>query len=179
MSRIGKKPVVIPSGIKIDIRDKEISVEGPKGKISFKCHNRISIETKDNQVIVKSLLQDKLDKSLHGLTRSIIANIVKGVSEGYSKELEIQGVGFRASVSGNVLSLILGFSHPVNFNIPADIKIETPKQTQIIIRGIDKQRVGEIAAQIRRIFPPEPYKGKGIRYAGEYVRRKLGKAATK
>ena len=147
--------------------------------MAFQLPQRITCEIKDNQVIVKSPLKSGLDKSLHGLTRSVIANMVQGVCEGYTKELEIQGVGFRASVSGNALSLILGFSHPVNFPIPADIKIEVPKPTQVVIKGIDKQRVGEISAQIRRIYPPEPYKGKGIRYAGEIVRRKVGKAATK
>lgn len=179
MSRIGKKPITIPQGVKLNIKGQELSVEGPKGKTSLNCHGRITLEAKDNQLIVKSALANRIDKSLHGLTRSLIANMIKGVSEGYAKELEIQGVGFRAAVQGNILSLILGFSHPVSFPIPADIKIETPKPTQIVVRGIDKQRVGETSAQIRRIYPPEPYKGKGIRYAGEHVRRKLGKSATK
>ena len=179
MSRIGKKPIDITTGIKVSIADGVVSVEGPKGKAKLDLPARISCEVKDNQVIVKSPLKSRIDKSLHGLIRSLLANMVKGVSEGYAKELEIQGVGFRASVQGNSLVLILGFSHPVNFVIPADIKIETPKPTQIIVKGIDKQRVGEIASQIRRIFPPEPYKGKGIRYSGEVVRKKVGKSATK
>lgn len=179
MSRIGKRPIVLSAGVKVNIDNGEVSVEGQKGKLTFKLPQRITCEIKDNQVIVNSPLKSRLDKSLHGLTRSVIANMVRGVSEGYTKELEIQGVGFRASASANGLSLILGFSHPVNFPIPADLKIETPKPTQVVIKGIDKERVGEIAAQIRRIYPPEPYKGKGIRYAGEIVRRKVGKAASK
>ena len=179
MSRIGKKPIAIIPGVKVSISKGEILVEGRGGKLTFNLPARISCEIKDSQVIISSPLNSHLDKSLHGLTRSLIANMVKGVSEGYAKELEIQGVGFRAALQGNSLSLILGFSHPVAFPVPADIKIETPKPTQIIVRGIDKQRVGEVAAQIRRIFPPEPYKGKGVRYLGEVVRRKVGKAATK
>ncbi len=179
MSRIGKKPIAIPQGVKVAINCSQIQVEGTKGKLSLDCQERITLQVKDNQLIVGSPLKSKADRSLHGLSRSLIANMVRGVSEGYTKELEIQGVGLRASVAGDTLSLILGFSHPVEFPIPKDIKIETPKPTQVFVRGIDKQRVGEIAAEIRRIYPPEPYKGKGIRYKGEYVRRKLGKAATK
>ncbi len=179
MSRIGKKIITVPSGVKVNIKDSAITVEGSKGKLFFECPGRVNVESSDNQIVVKSPLRSRVDRSLHGLTRSLINNMIKGVSEGFSKEMEIQGVGFRAAVNGNNLTLILGFSHPVNFPIPADIKIETPKPTSIVIRGIDKQRVGEVASQIRRIFPPEPYKGKGIRYVGEQVRRKLGKAATK
>ena len=179
MSRIGKKSIPISAGVKVDIANSQVLVEGQKGKLAFALPHRISCEVKDNQVFVKSGLKNRLDKSLHGLTRSIIANMIKGVSQGYTKELEIQGVGFRAAAQPNALSLILGFSHPVSFVIPSDIKIETPKPTSIIVRGIDKQRVGEIAAQIRRIYPPEPYKGKGIRYSGEVVRKKVGKAAAK
>ena len=179
MSRIGKKPILITSGVKVNVNQLEVSVEGPKGRLALNLPGRISCEVKDNQVFVTSPLQSRLDKALHGLSRSLLANMVQGVSTGYAKELEIHGVGLRASVSGNTLILILGFSHPVNFPIPADIKIETPKPTLIIVRGIDKQRVGEVAAQIRRIYPPEPYKGKGIRYLGEIVRRKVGKAAAK
>lgn len=180
MSRIGKKPIVIPQGVKVSIKDGEVFVEGKLGKQQFRLpSHRITCDIKENQVLVNSPLAARLDKSLHGLSRSLIANMIKGVSEGYSKELEIQGVGFRAAIQNNILVLILGFSHPVNFIVPPDIKIETPKPTQIIVKGIDKQRVGEIAAQIRRLFPPEPYKGKGIRYLGEFVRKKIGKAATK
>lgn len=179
MSRIGKKPIAIASGVKVNINNSEVCVEGQKGKLRYNLPGRIALEIKDNQVLVRSPLQGRADRSLHGLSRSLLSNMIKGVSEGYSKELEIQGVGFRAALQGNVLSLILGFSHPVNFALPADIKIEVPKPNQVIVKGIDKERVGEIAAQIRRIYPPEPYKGKGIRYLGEAVRKKVGKAATK
>lgn len=179
MSRIGKKPITIVSGVKVAIHNGEVLVESQKGKLKYALPHRITGEVKDSQVIIKSPLQSRADKSLHGLSRSLISNMIQGVSEGYMKELEIQGVGFRASVTGNILTLILGFSHPVSFPIPGDIKIETPKPTQVLVRGIDKQRVGEIAAQIRRFYPPEPYKGKGIRYSGEVVRRKVGKKAAK
>lgn len=179
MSRIGKKPIAIAHGVKVNINNSEVCVEGQKGKLKYNLPGCVTLEIKDNQVLVRSPLQSRADRSLHGLSRSLIANMIKGVSEGYGKELEIHGVGFRAAVQGNSLSLILGFSHPVNFALPADIKIEVPKPTQVIVKGIDKERVGEIAAQIRRIYPPEPYKGKGIRYLGEVVRKKVGKAATK
>lgn len=179
MSRIGKKPIAIPSGVKVAVTNGKVAVEGKGGALTYTLSSRITCEVKDGRVTVQSPLRSKLDKSLHGLTRSLVANMIKGVSEGYAKEMEIQGVGFRASSQSNVLTLILGFSHPVSFPIPADVKIETPKPTTVIVRGIDKQRVGEVAAQIRRIYPPEPYKGKGIRYTGEVVRRKVGKAATK
>lgn len=176
MSRIGKKPVAIPASVKVELKDNSITVEGPKGVLSRTLHQRISLETKDNQVLVKRLTDMKLDKSLHGLYRALIANMIKGVTEGYQKDLEIIGVGFKAAVQGNTLNMQLGFSHPVNFTIPEGIKIETPKPTQIVIKGIDKEKVGEIATEIRAIFPPEPYKGKGIRFAGEYVKKKVGKA---
>lgn len=176
MSRIGKKPVVIPAGVKVEVKDNAVNVEGPKGKLSRVLHQRINLEIKDNQVLVKRVSDTKLDKSLHGLYRSLIANMIKGVTEGYQKELEIIGVGFKAAVQGNALNMQLGFSHPVNFPIPDSIKVETPKPTQIVVSGIDKEKVGEISTEIRAIFPPEPYKGKGIRFVGEYVKKKVGKA---
>jgi len=176
MSRIGKKPVAIPKDVKVEVKDGAIFVEGPKGKLNRPLHYRISIELKDNQAWVKRQADTKLDKSLHGLYRALVLNMIKGVTEGYTKELEIIGVGFKAAVQGNVLNLQLSFSHPVNFPIPEGIKIETPKPTQIIIRSIDKEKIGEVASEIRRILPPEPYKGKGIRYAGEYIKKKVGKS---
>jgi len=181
MSRIGKKPVTIPKDTKVEVKDGEILIEGPKGKLARPLSARIKIEIKENRLFVQRVSDIKTDKSLHGLYRALILNMIKGVNEGYSKELTIVGVGFRAQVQGNNLNMQLGFSHPVNFAIPEDIKIETPKQTQIIIRGLDKEKVGEIAAEVRAILPPEPYKGTGIRYAAEYVRKKIGKAqaATK
>lgn len=177
MSRIGKKPVIVPKEVKVDIKDGVVSVEGPKGKLSRKLSSRVTAEFKDGQIIFKRVADTKLDRMQHGLDRALIANMVKGVTEGYVKELEIIGVGFKAQVQGATLTMSLGFSHPVVFNIPEGIKIETPKQTQLIIRGIDKEKVGEIATEIRCVYPPEPYKGKGIRFAGEYIKKKVGKAA--
>jgi len=176
MSRIGKKPVTVPKEAKIEVKDGVIFVEGPKGKLNRKLSDRISIEIKDGQLFVKRVADTKMDKSLHGLYRALIVNMIKGVTEGYVKELEIIGVGFKAGVQGDNLNMALGFSHPVNFAIPAGIKIETPKPTQLVIRGIDKEMVGQVACEIRAIYPPEPYKGKGIRFVGEYVKKKIGKA---
>jgi large subunit ribosomal protein L6 len=176
MSRVGRKPILIPKNVKVSIIGNTILVEGPKGKLTLDAHPKIAVEAKAEQIIVSRSSDDKSDKSLHGLTRSLINNMVMGTTVGYQKELEIQGVGFRVQVSGKKLVLQLGFSHPVDFHIPEGIIMEAPKPTQIVIKGIDKQKVGETAAEIRAIFPPEPYKGKGIRYLGEYVRKKAGKA---
>jgi large subunit ribosomal protein L6 len=176
MSRIGKKPITIPKDVKIEVKDSLIFIEGPKGKLNRLISGRITLETKDNQLFVKRVSDTKLDKSLHGLFRALIFNMIRGVTEGYSKGLEIVGMGFRAQVQGANLNMQLGFSHQVNFPIPEGINIETPKQTQIVVKGIDKEMVGRVASEIRAVFPPEPYKGKGIRYAGEYVRKKVGKA---
>jgi len=176
MSRIGKKPVPIPQAVKVEIKDGSIFIEGPKGKLSRSLSDRLTFDIKDNLVVVGRRVDTKLDRSMHGLYRALIACMIKGVNEGYTKELEIIGVGFKAQVQGNKLTMNLGFSHPVNFSVPEGIKIETPKQTQIVIKGVDKEKVGEIAAEIRAVYPPEPYKGKGIRYAGEQVKKKVGKA---
>ena len=179
MSRVGKKPIQILKGVKVSVNGDIVLVEGPKGKLSQKVHPAIKVEVKGEQVIVtpqeKSELLDNVG-ALHGLTRSLINNMVLGVTNGYQKELEIQGVGFRAQVSGKKLVLLVGFSHPVEFPIPEGIVIEAAKPTQLSVKGIDKHKVGQVAAEIRDIFPPEPYKGKGIRYVGEYVRKKVGKA---
>jgi large subunit ribosomal protein L6 len=176
MSRIGKKPIAIPKDVKLDVKDGSVSVEGPKGKLNLALSSRIPLEIKENQVFIKRVTDTKLDRSLHGLFRALINNMIKGVTEGYKKELEIIGVGFKASVQGKSLNMSLGFSHPVNFPIPDGIKIETPKPTQIVVSGIDRELVGRVSTEIRAIFPPEPYKGKGIRFAGEYVKKKIGKA---
>jgi len=176
MSRIGKKLIIIPKDVKVEVKDDSVYVEGPKGKLSRIFSSRIGLEIKENQLFVKRDSDTKPDKALHGLYRALINNMIKGVTEGYSKQLEIIGVGFKAAVLGNNLNLQLSFSHPVNFPIPEGIKIETPKPTQIVIRGIDKEKVGEVAHEIRAILPPEPYKGKGIRFVGEYVKKKVGKA---
>jgi large subunit ribosomal protein L6 len=181
MSRIGRKPISVPKDVKIDIKERNVFVEGPKGKLERTFADRISLELKDNQLIVKRLGNISSDKALQGLTRALIANMIKGVTDGYVKEMEIIGVGYKAAVQGNNLTMQLGFSHPVVFSIPEGIKIATPKPTQIVISGIDKEKVGEVAAEIHSVRPPEPYKGKGIRFVGEYVRKKVGKAqaATK
>lgn len=176
MSRIGRKPITIPEGVKLEIGDSIVSVEGPNGKLNCSVSNRITLEIKDNQLFLKRLSDAKSDKSLHGLYRALINNTIKGVTVGFSRELEIIGTGFKALVQGNNLNLQIGFSHPVSLSIPEGIKIETPKVTQIVVRGIDKELVSRFAARIRAIFPPEPYKGKGIRYVGEYVKKKIGKA---
>ena len=176
MSRIGKKPIAIPQGVKVEIKDRNVLIEGPKGKLQRPLAPRINAESKDNKVLVSRVGDSKVDKSMHGLYRALINNMIIGVTTGYTKELEIQGVGFKAQLQGAKLTMNLGFSHPVVFTIPEGIKIETPKPTNIIIRGIDKEKVGEIAAEIRAVYPPEPYKGKGIRYTGEHVRKKVGKA---
>jgi large subunit ribosomal protein L6 len=178
MSRIGKKPVAIPQGVKVEVKEGKVLVEGPKGKLDYAFSYRVNVAVKDNQVMVSRSQDTKLDRTLHGLTRALINNMIKGVVEGYTRELEIIGVGFKAQVQGNNLNLLLGFSHPIDFPIPEGIKIEAPKPTQLVVRGIDKEKVGEVAAEIRALYPPEPYKGKGIRYVGEYVKKKVGKAAA-
>jgi len=176
MSRIGNKPIAIPAGVKVEVNDRTVSTEGPKGKNSRILPARITVAVQDGQVKVSRQSDIASDKALHGLVRSLIAGMIKGVTEGYGKDLEIVGVGFKAAVQGQALKLEVGFSHSVNFTAPEGIKIETPKPTQITIRGVDKEKVGEVAAEIRSVYPPEPYKGKGIRYSGEAVRKKVGKA---
>ena len=176
MSRIGEKPVIIPKDVQVEIKEREFVVTGPKGTAAKKLSDRIKMEIKDDKVLVSRIGDAKTDRALHGLHRALLACMVKGVTEGYKKELEIQGVGFKAQVQGNILNLQLSYSHPVNMNIPEGIKIETPKPTQIVVTGIDKEKVGKMASEIRAVYPPEPYKGKGIRYAGEYVKKKVGNA---
>ncbi|MEW6008916.1 MAG: 50S ribosomal protein L6 [Candidatus Omnitrophota bacterium] len=179
MSRIGKKAIVVPNEVKVEITKESISATGPKGKSQIKIPPGISVSLDSNKLVFSRATNTKPSKSLHGLTRSLAFNMIEGVKKGFVKELEIVGVGFRAQIQGKTLVMMLGFTHAVNFPIPDDIKILAPKQTQIVIEGIDKFRVGQVAAQIRDIFPPEPYKGKGIRYVGEYVRRKVGKVVAK
>jgi large subunit ribosomal protein L6 len=176
MSRLGKKLVAIPKDVKVEVKDGVVYVEGPKGKLTRKLVDRISIEIKDGTLLVKRAANTKIDKSLHGLFRALIVNMIVGVTQGYLKELEIQGVGFKAAVAGNKLDMALGFSHPVNYIIPEGIKIETPKPTQVVIKGMDKELIGKVATEIRAFYPPEPYKGKGIRFVGEHVKKKIGKA---
>ncbi|MFH1621709.1 MAG: 50S ribosomal protein L6 [Candidatus Omnitrophota bacterium] len=179
MSRLGKKSIIVPKEVKANISGNKICVEGKKGKLEHVMPSRISIEAKDDQLFVKIASELKIDKSLQGTTRAIILNMIKGVTEGYVKQLEIVGVGYRAQKQQDKLNLQLGFSHPVVYTSLEGVEIETPKPNQIVVKGIDKVKVGQTAAEIRSILPPEPYKGKGIRYANEYVRKKIGKTITK
>lgn len=180
MSRIGKQPVPIPSGVEVSVKDGVVHVKGSKGKLEFRFHGRIKVEVADKNVVIMRAGDEKLDRSLHGLSRTLIANMVEGVTKGFSKQLEIQGVGYRATMKGKDLELALGFSHPVIFKAPEDISFEIDKEKKNIIKvsGIDKELVGQTSARLRGLRPPEPYKGKGIRYFGEVIRRKAGKAAT-
>ncbi len=176
MSRIGNKPVDIPAKVKVNIgNDGAVAVEGPKGKLNWTLPRRIKASVQDNHVSLVREAETRSVKALHGLARSLVHNMVKGVSEGFTQNLEIEGVGFKAAVQGANLNLSLGFSHPVLFPIPREIKIVVTDNTKIAISGIDKKLVGQVAADIRRYYPPEPYKGKGVRYAGEQIRRKEGK----
>jgi large subunit ribosomal protein L6 len=179
MSRVGKQPIILPKQVKANFKDGMIYIEGPKGRLELRLPYKIKVEIDNEKILVKRESDDKKTKSLHGTIRALINNMVKGVTEGFKKELEIVGVGYKAQLKGQTLVLNLGFSHPIEVSIPKDLKVNLPSQTKISIEGIDKQKVGEFAAQIRRIYPPEPYKGKGIRYAQEAVRRKLGKALAK
>jgi len=179
MSRIGQKPIEIPKGVKLVVNQGLVNVEGPKGKLSFPVSHRIKTVMKENVLVLERATDSIPDKSIHGTTRSCIANMIKGVTDGFVKELQIEGVGFKAAVQGKQLNLALGFTHPVIFDIPEGLTAETPKPTIVIIKGTDKVKVGHFAAKIRKVYPAEPYKGKGVRYAGEVVRRKAGKTVTK
>jgi large subunit ribosomal protein L6 len=179
MSRIGKIPVEIPKGVKVAVNGKTVQVEGPKGKLSHDLPSGVSIEQKDNKVIVARQRNDKQSTANHGTVRALIRNMLIGVSEGHKKNLEVQGVGFRVAIQGEKLVMNLGFSHPIEYVIPKSVKLTSAKPTEIAIEGTDKQTVGQVAAEIRSKKPPEPYKGKGIRYAGEVVKRKQGKSVTK
>jgi len=176
MSRIGKKQIDLPEKVKVDFGvNGAVQVEGPKGKLQWTMPTQISAKLNERTVVVERADESRESRALHGLSRALIANMVAGVSAGFMKDLEINGVGFKAAVSGSVLNLSLGFSHPINFSIPDGIKITVAENTKIKIEGIDKHLVGQVAADIRRYYPPEPYKGKGVKYAGEVIRRKEGK----
>ena len=179
MSRIGKKPVVIPSNVTVKLNGQSLSVKGPKGELNDTFHPNISIEIKDNEILAARSNDFKENRALHGLTRSLIQNMIIGVSDGYSKTLDIVGVGYRVELKENNLLINIGYSHPVYFMPPDGITLQTPTQTQIVISGIDKQLVGAVASKIRSIRKPEPYKGKGIKYSNEVIRRKAGKTAGK
>ena len=179
MSRIGKRQVTVPDGVKVSVAaDNMVTVQGKGGKLTYKAPAGFKLEVKGNAFFVARPSDSKQDKSTHGLIRSLVNNMVIGVNDGYKKELEITGVGFKAAVQGKVLNIQLSYTHPINYEIPEGIIITTPKPNIIIVTGIDKARVGEAAAQIRDYYRPEPYKGKGIKYSGEHVRRKSGKAVA-
>jgi large subunit ribosomal protein L6 len=177
MSRIGRKPVPVPEAVTVEIGAANIAVKGPKGELTQTLSPEMTVTQEDGQVNVARPTDRGPHRALHGLTRSLIANMVEGVTEGFEKRLEIQGVGYRAALKGKNLDLALGFSHPVSIEAPEGIEFEVPQPTEVIVRGIDKQLVGQVAADIRKRRPPEPYKGKGIRYKGEQVLRKVGKRA--
>ena len=177
MSRIGKQPIELPSGVNVAISPGRVQVNGPLGELSQSVPARMQISQEDGTLVVKRPTERGDDRALHGLTRSLLANMVEGVTKGFEKRLELQGVGYRAALRGTDLELNVGYSHPVVIKPPQGINFEVPDATSVLVKGIDKQQVGELAAQVRKVRPPEPYKGKGIRYEGEYVRRKVGKRA--
>jgi large subunit ribosomal protein L6 len=177
MSRIGKQPVEIPSGVDVAIEGARVTVKGPRGTLEQTFHEEMRIVREDGEIRVERPSDEGFHRSLHGLSRTLLANMVEGVTKGFEKRLEIVGVGYRAALRGQDLELSVGYSHPVAFPKPEGIEFEVPAPTRIVVRGNDKQLVGEVAANIRKVRKPEPYKGKGIRYEGEYVRKKAGKAA--
>ncbi|XSG82301.1 MAG: 50S ribosomal protein L6 [Methyloligella sp. ZOD6] len=175
MSRIGKRPVTIPSGVTATLDGQHVAVKGPKGELSQHLVDDVLLKLEDGELTVSPRDESKRSQAMWGMSRTVIANLVTGVTEGFTKKLEITGVGYRAAVQGKTLQLNLGFSHDVNYPIPEGIEIQCPKPTEIVVSGIDKQKVGQVAAEIRAYRPPEPYKGKGVRYEGEYILRKEGK----
>ena len=175
MSRIGNKPVVIPAGVTIDLKDNTVTVKGPKGELSYTFNQNITLVQNEGEVVFTRPDDSKENKTIHGTTRAVFNNMVVGVTDGFQKELELIGVGYRAQLQGKKLVLNVGYSHPVEFTPEEGIEIEVPSNTKVIVKGYDKQKVGELAANIRGVRPPEPYKGKGIRYVNEFVRRKEGK----
>jgi large subunit ribosomal protein L6 len=176
MSRIGKQPITLPRGVEVRIEGSQVTVKGPKGELSQAIDPDLKVEQQDGQLVLSRPSDQPRHRSMHGLYRTLVANMVTGVSEGFSKTLEMQGVGYRAQMQGPTLVLNIGFSHPVEVSPPSNIEFEVDGTSKIIIKGMSKEQVGQVAADVRKIRPPEPYKGKGIRYAGEYVRRKAGKA---
>ncbi len=179
MSRIGRKPISIPSGVTVSVDGSTVKVKGPKGELARTFEPTMKVRVENNEVLVERPNDDKRERALHGLTRALLANMVTGVTDGFKKTLEIVGVGYRAEKKGKNLVVSVGYSHPVNYPEPTGITLTTPAPTTIVIEGIDKQKVGQVAAELREFRPPEPYKGKGIRYQGEQVRRKAGKTAGK
>lgn len=179
MSRVGRKPIEVPKNVKLAVENGAVNVEGPKGKLSFRLSRRVKAELKDGALSFSRLGELKTDKALQGTSRSVVSNMIKGVTDGFVKELTIEGVGFKAQVQGRTINLLLGFTHPVILEVPEGLTVEAPKPTQVFIKGVDKVAVGHFAAKIRKIYEAEPYKGKGVRYVDEVVRRKAGKTVTK
>ena len=175
MSRIGKQPVAIPAGVKVNLKDRQVFIEGPKGKLDLTLPSRTSVKVEAGKIVVARDGEDAQAKAMHGLGRALLNNMVKGVTQGYVKKLEIQGVGFKAAVQGNIVNMALGYSHPINYPLPAQVKVTVEENTKITVEGPDKQSVGQVAADLRAFYPPEPYKGKGVRFVGEHVKRKEGK----
>src|SRR6476646_8069353 len=175
MSRIGKQPIAMPTQVKVEVKGQQVFVEGPKGKLNMELPRRTSLKVEGSQVLVSRQGDDAQAKALHGLSRALVNNMVKGVSEGFVKKLEIQGVGFKAAVQGKVVNMALGYSHPINYPIPDTITVKVEENTKLTIEGPNKELVGKVAAELRSYYPPEPYKGKGVRYTDEHVVRKEGK----
>ena len=175
MSRIGKQPIAIPAKVKVEVKGQKVLVEGPKGKLNWELPSRTSVKVEGTTINVSRAGEDAQSRALHGLSRALINNMVKGVSDGFVKKLEINGVGFKAAVAGKMITLSLGYSHPINYDIPEQIKVTVDENTKITIEGPDKQLVGKVASELRSYYPPEPYKGKGVKYADEKIIRKEGK----
>ena len=175
MSRIGKKPVSVPKGVQANVDGQTVTAKGPKGQLAVSLVDEVSVEMSDDGITIAPRDESQRARAMWGMSRTLVQNIVSGVTEGFERRLEITGVGYRAAVQGKSLNLALGYSHDVNFQIPEGIQIQTPRPTEVVVSGIDKQQVGQVAAEIRRYRPPEPYKGKGVKYAGEFIFRKEGK----
>lgn len=179
MSRVGKMPIPLPDKVSLKVENRHVTVEGPKGKLEWQMPEGVDLRQEEGAIVVERASEQRGHRAMHGTARSIVANMVQGVHEGFVKNLEIKGVGFRAAVKGDALDLSLGYSHPVLHPIPGDITVTVNENTKISVEGIDKQRVGQFAAEVRAYYPPEPYKGKGVAYVGEYIRRKEGKSVKK
>jgi large subunit ribosomal protein L6 len=175
MSRIGKQPVAIPEKVKVEVKGQKVSIQGPKGSLTWDLPARTSAKVEGSQVLIARKGDDAQSRALHGLSRALVNNMVKGVSDGFSKKLEINGVGFKAAVTGKTVTMNLGFSHPINYPIPDQVKVTVEDNTKILIEGPDKMLVGKVAAELRSYYPPEPYKGKGVKYSDEHIQRKEGK----